>query len=550
MSELWVPARFTQPWKVVAAVLLGALVAYGYVWRLGTNPFGTFTDEALIGVQAKRLIEGELEFGSFGLFYNHYETVAGMLPVYATAPFVWVLGLNDFSLRLASVFYVAVTFGVLWLTFRRLKIASPWLPVLIFALSPITIHIGRVNFGHTPALFLMALGYWFYITGRDRLNLPLSLLGGVAIGASAYGYPGFYLATPLFVGVIVLGELLFRRLSKQRLAHTAAVAVGAVLCYLPILREMRANPMFMARFEDKDTLDAGLVSFERAELMLWNYQKYFGLDFLFEVGESGMPNQPIQRHSVIGAGELSWVTLPILAFALLAFVFVRGGALKRAFAPFFLLAVLFPLPDLVSTRSSIPAYAFTMFTCVLLVPFVAAYGLEVLAEYRDGSVRQEHHAGNFNPFAIIGRRLISTPVITAAVAVAGFFFVFATYAKYPEASSGYWGWQAGPRDMIAYFTEHHEQYDQFIMEGTFNNPDIFLDFYIDDPEVRVKAVVGGFDQRRIAGDQLFAFSRETYDTQALASEWIIQDVIYYPDDTVAFYLLEHVRDDPGVRELP
>lgn len=539
--------RISQVPNPIVALVISGLVAFAYLRDLGRNPYGFFCDEALIGVQANQLLHGTRPEGTFSLFYSHFGTTAGSLPVYATAPFVWLLGLNEYAVRFTSVFFMIATFAVLYLTFRHLEVATPWLPVLAFALTPIVIHMSRVNFGHAPSVFLIALGYALYLRGRDAQRIRAVIGGGVAIGMSAYGYPGFYIATPVFLGVVIVSELAFVRFRLRRARKLFALVGVVLICLLPILSRGLTDPAFSKRFDDKDGAGYGLISAERAEAMIQNYPKYYSFEFLFERGDWGLPGSFIQRHSVEGAGLLSWTILPLLLLGLLAFVTLKAGNHKRAYAPFVALAFLIPLPDLITTSLAHPPYTFAMFTGVLVIPYVAAYGLATLEDYRhstigtfDGSDEplSPERSEQPNPLWSIWIEVTSVRFITAMIVVSACFFVFSTYARYPLVSSGYWGWQAGPRDMIGYYLDHQEDYDAFVMEGTFNEPDVFLDFYISDGNARDHASIGNTDALDTTQRQLFGMSRETFEKDLNAEDWSILDTVYYPTNEVAFYLIE------------
>lgn len=281
--------------------------------------------------------------------------------------------------------------------------------------------------------------------------------------------------------------------------------------------------------------------------MIQNYPKYYSFDFLFESGESAFPGSFIQRHSVEGARLLSWTILPLLLLGLLSFVALKRGDHDRAYAPFVVLAFLVPLPDLVTTLSSRPPYTYAMFTGVLLIPFIVDHGLTTLETYRSSANRgrtssdrqpSPSDSEQSTPFWSIWMLVTSVRFITLMIAISAFFFVFATYARYPLVSSDYWGWQAGPREMIGYYIDHLEEYDAFYMEGKFNQPEIFLDFYIDDLAARDRASIGNTDEMDLTQRQLFGLSAETFKENNLnVEDWSILETVYYPNDEIAFYLI-------------
>jgi hypothetical protein len=369
----------------------------------------------------------------------------------------------------------------------------------------------------------------------------LAIAGGALIGLSAYGYPGFYAATPLFASLVVACDVIAVRHERRKWLIPIFCGFAALIVYLPIIQESRTNPAFENRFEAKDTAAYGMVSLDRAESMIENYPKYYDRDFLFESGDTSA----IQRHSVHGAGLMSLPVLPLLVLGVLSFAWCPSRVSKRAFAPFIALVFCAPLPDLLTTQTGQEAYTFSLFTASLLVPFVIAFALEIIGEIRDflhsgvaGKVALSA-AEPTNPLLPLMRRLVSIPVITAIVAGFGCFFVFSIYPQYPLTSSGFWGWQAGPRDSIGYFLDHRNDYDQFYLQGVFNGPEPFLPFYIHDPDVLAHAHIGDQYMYRPGTRQLFAVAPDNYTTNIDPSQWNLVTTITYPDNSIALYLISH-----------
>lgn len=518
----------------MATTAIILLIGAAYGRDLGANPHGIFCDEALIGLKARALTAGTMPGGTMQLFYNHFGTVAGALPIYATAPFVWLFGLNEFSLRLASAVFTLATGVVLWWTFRLLRLRSPWLPALIFILSPVVIHIGRINFGHAPSIFLLASGYALLLRATASHRMPTAIGAGVCLGLAAYGYPGFYVAVPLFISILAGSELIHAWRTREPISTTMVAILTAILCYSPILFEARTNPDFSKRFQMKDRVPGGLLSIDRLTNMIENYPKYYSLDVLFRKGESGLPNAFILRHSVTGAGLLPWIALPLIVMGILALVLTSWTANKRPFLPFLFLAVLFPLPDLLTTDWKTPPYTFTAYTGILCIPFLVAFGLKTI-----DSRRQAHASSASESLAI---RLLHPTTITAILLVSSFFFVFSTYALYPKTSSGIWGWQSGPKDMVGYFVQHERQFSGLTIEGAFNDPSTLIDFYTinDDPSLRDRIAVGNAaDLTTFDPACLYGVTAQTFRNRLNPNDWDIRNTVLYPDGSAAFYLVTH-----------
>jgi hypothetical protein len=508
--------------RVLWAVSLG-LLAYAYLWRIGRNPWSAFCDELLIGVRARQVLDGQSLPGPNAAFMDHFGTVAGALSAYAVVPFFALFGATDTALRLSTAAIMLATLAVLRTILRRMDVRGSDLAVLLFATSPIVIHLSRVTFGHAISLFCLVLGYAIYLRSGPRSMLVLAPLGGAIAGCAAYGYTGFYVAVPVIAGLIWIGGLWLPP-TPSRVA-SSLFALGAYLAYLPVIDQMRNNPAFFARFEAKDATGGDLFSWARIDHVVANYPKYLDFFYWFVDGETGWPRSWIQRHSVTNAGLLSIVAIPVLVAAIVGIVRYRRTQAVRIALPFLLLVPLLPTPDILSTADDAPPYAFALFTGALALPFLAAFGIAVLIE--TGQRWRQL------------RLLLSPIAIHVLILATAIVFVFHTYARYPEVSSGYWGWQAGPREMIAYYIDHADEYDQFLLDPDRNEPGIYLDFYIDDAALRSRAVVGEVDRFDPARRQLFGIRRAKWEDVPDKQNWTVLEVIDIPGEPGAYLMVTH-----------
>ena len=67
-------------------------------------------------------------------------------------------------------------------------------------------------------------------------------------------------------------------------------------------------------------------------------------------------------------------------------------------------------------------------------------------------------------------------LLVVGLAAAG-NFMNAYLNEYPLYSSGWDGWQWGPKQMVAYFVAHRRDYDRQFMNINFNAPDEFIRYY-------------------------------------------------------------------------
>jgi 4-amino-4-deoxy-L-arabinose transferase-like glycosyltransferase len=545
----------------LATLALAGLIAFMYLDNLGTNPAGLFCDEAMIGLQAARLLKGEPVLTPNVFFYQHFgHDRLGSLAIFATAPFVALLGLTDQGIRLTSAVLMVATVAVVYLTLRRLATPFAVLPAALFAMSPVVIHLARINFAHGPSLLALAIAYWLYVEARLRGRLRWAVAAGTALGLSAYGYSGFLIASPLLLVSLVLVEFMWNRRRWREYAVIAVMGSVFVLWLVPVVHRMVTDEFFFERMRLKGMATAGMPIHDHLFLMIRNYPKYFSWDFLFVRGESGMPGGFISRHSVLGAGELSRAAIPLLALGCVGMLAGRRRLQARFFAPFFIFAALYPAPDLITTSDGRPPYVFAVASGTIAIPFMAGMGMHGLAAML--KVCAGHHLLMSSPGAgrnatpgilpateVVERRgsvwtfrLISVALL-ATVVLSGWRFWTGPYHRYPLVSADYWGWQYGPRPMIQYFLAHQEDYDQFVMDGDFNEAWVFLDVYIRDAGARRKAVIGDISALDTSKRQLFGMRAERWQrlvsaVPALENVMRIRAVVRYPNGQDAMYLVD------------
>jgi len=556
--------RVENPRQALTAIAVGFVVFTTLVFYLrdiGANPVALFCDEAEIGLESYRLLHGNAEMTRIPFFYHHFGYDLGFLPLVTTAPFVEIFGLDDFAVRLASSALMLATFVVVYVTLRRLRTPFAFVAVAVMAFSPIVIHLSRANFGHTPSILMIALGFDRYVAARLTGRRRAAIFAGLFFGAAAFGNPAFYVFAPLVVGAICLSEVVYNG-RRIRDYATVGMTVGfAALAMLPLPYRAMTDETFWRRFREKNISTAPLFSIDRLDQLIDNYPKYFSRAYLFDVGEVGLPGAFISRHSVPGAGLLSGVALPILVFGLVSLYLLRRDSRTRFFLPWFVVAALYPLPDLLTTNLDQAPYTLAVFGSCLCLPFIAGCalrGLEALAagtvdlprltQVRTVRVRRSWvEAAPANPDDAATAHPWLVPVGAAIalllVSISGWRFYDGPYQDYPAISADYWGWQYGPKQMIAYYLDHQDEYDEFIMDGNFNEAYVFLDFYIRDPDARARASIGDITRLDLSKRQLFGIRGETWrdlpGSQVPPKSYLVIDsVVPYPNGQDGMYLME------------
>ncbi|HYP59311.1 MAG TPA: hypothetical protein VEQ36_02705, partial [Thermomicrobiales bacterium] len=301
------------------------------------------------------------------------------------------------------------------------------------------------------------------------------------------------------------------------------------------------DSQFLKRFREKDAAGVPFVSIAHAKDMLANYPKYFDLDYLFRVGETGMPGGWNLRSSVPGAGTLTWVALPLVVAGVIA-IFRMSDATGRVIGiAGVTILILYPIPDLITTTELNPPYMYSVFATLIFVPLLAALGIHWLS----GLYRGRHAA-------LWSRWVLPVGLLVIILGGAVRFYT-GPYERYPLVSTGYYGWQYGPGPAVAQFQAHRDEYDRYLLDPDFNEAYIFLDFYLaDDPELREKAQIGGLFKANLGsqGRDLYAIRADKYDglmssPDPLKSYTRVVDIIRFPSGEIALYLVEVGPQDNG-----
>jgi 4-amino-4-deoxy-L-arabinose transferase-like glycosyltransferase len=497
------------------------IIIFFFVYKIGEIPTGLFCDEAEIGNIAFQLSTGNISpYFITPFFYRHFHYILGSLPVILTAPFIFFLERNELSVRLSSVFYALLGLFFYLLTLRELN-AKKIYPLLLLAFTPLFFHISRINFGHTPSFLFISLALFFLVKYRKTEKLIYLMTSALSFGISSYGYGGYMLGTPILILSLLLGELIHNKFNIHKYKGVIILSIIFVVTYLPILYQLKYNPDFSQRLKDKN--EGKVVNLvQKIPGFIRNYPKYYSYDYLFSKGEIELPGSFITRHSIKGNGIYLKIYLAILILGFLNLFFVKDKQ-KHYFTPFFILFLLSPIPDLITTKDSAPPYSFSMFYSLISVPFITAYALKII--------------GYLPKKQCFKKGVILINIVTAVILIIEIVsFLNNYYYKYPSYSSDYWGWQYGPKEIIKYFITEKDNYDELYMTGYFNEPLSLLSFYNYDNKCK-NCFVGGTEMVDPNKKQLFAVRKEEINNLKI-DYYAVKKIIYLPNNEEAYYIIE------------
>lgn len=496
------------------------------LWKFTLVPNGFFCDEASVGYNAYTILQkGTDEYGNkFPLFFTAFGEYKNPVQIYSTVPFVFLFGMNEASIRLTSAIYGSL--GILAIFFlsqeiffafklQNAKICS-LISAFLLSISPWHIHFSRVSLeGLTAFTFFTTTASFLFLKFIRTKKNKFLYFSSVFFAIASYSYFPARIFIPPF---LFLTSIVF--LNKKNLPKfIISLAIFALLS-LPMVFHLFVGNGF-SRFRQVSIFSQPLTPKEKIVHILNNYLGHFSFGFLFSKGDIDYSGQFITRHSVRGMGELYLWQLPLIIIGIIYLLTkLKDKNYRQITFVLFAWLLIYPTGSALTqdagpqaTRSIIGVVPFQLLTAV---------GIAALFSFSQKMVKSK----------------LITPVIIAILGIA-VTFSFAKYLKlyfkeYPLYSSDYWGWQSGPKEIISYFGQQQNKYDDLFMTGSFNAPYVFLKFY--SPDNCQNCKIGGIDKVDKKQKQLFALRPEeiTIDKTQIN---IIKS-IHYPNNKIAYVIFE------------
>jgi 4-amino-4-deoxy-L-arabinose transferase-like glycosyltransferase len=298
-------------------------------WQLGAIPDGFHVDEAYLGYNAYSLMKtGRDESGAYmPLTSRGLLDYGGTISSYITIPFIYVFGLNEWSVRaptaIFGILFIFLTYAFIYRISRNRELAL--VSTALAAISPVGILLSRaqsvlVSF----VIFYGAVYCWLlWVEKRTLRYLCLALLG---IVVSFYTYTGIRLfALPfLLLGIawywrtldkrskitvsaffLIISLLVAGLFFSQAGTRFSQISVFSTMnVQLPLDEEIREDgaqrqPMFVTRM-----LHNKVTAYGR--FIMKNFTDYVSFQFLFFNA-----SQP-QREQIPNMGVLLLIECPFL----------------------------------------------------------------------------------------------------------------------------------------------------------------------------------------------------------------------------------------------
>ena len=461
-------------WIIIAILILAGVLRVPF---LDKYPSGLNADEAAIGYNAYSLIQtGKDEHGaSWPLVFRSFDDYKPPLYVYLTLPFVKLLGLNIWAVRLPSAILGVLSVFIVFLLVRQLFPSKKYLPEissLLLAISPWHLHFSRGGWEVNASTFLLLLGTYFFIKAIS--DSRFLYLFGLSFALSLYTYHSARIIAPLlafslfliyfkdivikknftniilsiFLGLTISLPIASQLLSKEGQSRFSGVSIFADTGTLSWVHEMRRidpNPDSIVTKIKYNKYSAYFGKYVQ------NYFSHFSPQFLYISGDK------IDRSRIPGFGQMLSFTAP---FALIGIAVLLLSKSKSKYILIFWLLIS-PLAAALTYQSP---HALRSENMVIPLSIISAYGLYI-------SVTSLLRSKTIFYFLTI--------CLSAAIIYQFSNYLYSYYYLYPRELPV--AWQYGFDQIAQYAGDNYDKYDKFIISDRYDQPYILMAFFLKYP---------------------------------------------------------------------
>ncbi|HLE49245.1 MAG TPA: hypothetical protein VI819_04430 [Patescibacteria group bacterium] len=524
--------KLTEFFKHPNKIILGFIFFYLFLiltYRLDKNPPGFFIDESIYGYEAYSIIttkgfSSNHEFLPF-TFQNPGETMRNhSIYTYLLIPFVTIFGLNEFSVRLASVCISLLIVILLYkLLKKRVLLNSIFLGILIWPSTSWAFLVSRFAMDTILVCFIFLLSV-FYINRifsdpKEPSNLKCFVFS-LILSFLYWAYvPGRLFALAFLIYFLFYSLIKYRSLKTLLPKYFLIFSVLAIFTLLPSIK-LFIEGSFLYRADELTQCKSITYCFIKNIASHFSIRNYFVNNYL-------PPDFPVYRHSIWGTSLLPRYTIPFIILGILSILkgVVTNKGKNRAF--YFLLIFSFVVGII---PASLTIRGFDSIRSVVLLPIIF-----IIIIYGINSILK--HAVN----STIAIRMLIPVMILVYIACFSFKEIKISFAyEYNTNAAGYSGWQYGFRQIYNYFVSEPGKYSHLgVTPYIAYLPDLYIRFFKYPPTT--KTIFVNSSQTFIFGDNtLFAVTPgETYPVN-----FEVKKIIYYPNRMDIAYYLVAKKDIP------
>ncbi len=220
--------------------LILAMGIFARVFLFGLIPTGINQDEALAGYEAWSLLKYGIDTEGY---HNPVYLVAwgsGMnaLETYLMMPFIAVLGLKSWVIRLPQLIVACLSIWVMYLLVRRtVNERAGLFAMFMLAICPWHIMMSRWGLESNLAPGFLLFGLYFFVAALDNpRRLPVSAL---MYGLSLYTYATVWIYVPVMLAVMLIYCMAYKKIKFTR--YLALFVVILFVLAVPLLLFLLVN---------------------------------------------------------------------------------------------------------------------------------------------------------------------------------------------------------------------------------------------------------------------------------------------------------------------
>lgn len=520
--------------KIILTFIL--IVSLGLrVYKLDSFPPSLSWDEAAFGVNAWMIANyGQDEYGrKYPLYFRSFGDDKHPVHIYLTALSVKLLGLNEFSTRLPAAFFGTVNVFLIFFL-GRLIFKNDLIGLFssfFLAISPYNIHFSRFNHEANFMLFFFMLGltlFFLFVKGKHYL-LPFAFL---AFAISFITYHPAKVVVPAFL--LFLIAVYLKKLSSWRESGIALIILFLFSMLLISTPQLLGTARISQNTLNKEAIEktklfqlTGNELAGRINLVFTQYLWHLTPQYLFIQGDKNprLSSQTGQFYSIE------------IIFFILGLIYVISKKTKEGIM---LLAwvVLAPLPSALVAEAPHAARAGFMMGSWNLISALGFYFI-------------------INIFKNFRSKIVLICIIILVFAVSLFKHLTYYFGEYTQRYAI--EWQYGMKQIVA-FVKENPQFNQVYMTDKRSQPYIFFLYYLKTPlpnylntvlynnaESKSYNLVSGFDKYYFGGTNvvenkpaqglLYILTPSEYDGLMYKVLFEVKKIIYYPNNTIAYYIL-------------
>lgn len=444
-------------------VLVGGILR---LFKLSSFPVSLNWDEVSHGYNAFSILNtGADEWGKVLPIFNFraYGDYPLPLNLYLTIPFIFFLGLSEFSIRFPHAIFgiltIISTFFLAWGLTKNKNIGL--ISSFLVAISPWTLFTSRVVFQSNLSIFLLVTAMALFVHREKKKGfLPISI---VLLFLTLFSYHSTRIFSPLLlIGLIFL----FKKEFANKLMVSISVVFFTVTILVIINPESRArskwvfliNKSAVNKIEGKRNTSTLPFAIKR---LLYNRPIYFAVEFTKNYLEYFSPKYLFikggtqYQFSVPNQGLEYLINLPFfyigLVLLLIKLIKEKGSGTKLIL----LWLVLSPIAASITTEKFAVLRSSTMIPLVEVITGVGLiYALSLVKTKKK---------------LLIGLYL----ALIALFAIKYLSIYFGSYAR--DYS---WSWQYGYKEAVNYVKENYSKYDKIIITKKYGEPHEFLLFFM------------------------------------------------------------------------